>query len=120
MPHSFKVLSTLADLDAALAHAGSEPIFLFKHSETCGMSLQAHEEVSAALSDPTWDTPVYLVSVQAARAVSNAIAGRLGVRHASPQVLLVDGDSVCWHTSHMAITVDSLVTAAARYAPATR
>jgi len=116
MPDSLRVLSTLADLDTALARASREPILLFKHSETCGMSLQAYEEVSAALNDAAWATPIYLVSVQAARPVSNAIAQRLGLPHQSPQVLLVDGgDRVRWHTSHLAITADALQGAVERF-----
>jgi bacillithiol system protein YtxJ len=113
MTQSFHVLSTLADLDAALARAAREPIILFKHSETCGMSLQAHEEMRDLVADPEWPVPVYLVSVQASRPVSNAMVERLGVRHASPQVLLVRDGAVQWHTSHLAITVDSVQAAVA-------
>lgn len=107
-----RYLTTLEALDAALESAAERPILLFKHSETCGLSLQAHEEVRAVLDDPTWNVPVYVVSVQAARRVSNAIAERLGVRHASPQALLVRDGAVRWHTSHLAITVDALQSAA--------
>ncbi len=57
---------------------------------------------------------MYLVSVQRARAVSNAIAERLGVRHASPQALLVRAGGVRWHTSHLAITVAALQAAVER------
>jgi bacillithiol system protein YtxJ len=120
MTQSFHVLSTLADLDAALAHAAREPIVLFKHSETCGMSLQAHGEVTATLADPAWTTPVYLVSVQQSRPVCAAIAEQLGVRHQSPQILLVDDGRVSWHTSHLAITVDALFSAVETFAPAAR
>ena len=118
MTHSFQVLSTIAELDAALTRASSEPVVLFKHSETCGMSLQAHEEVRATLSDTSWTTPVYLVSVQAARPVSSDIERRLRVPHQSPQVLLVDGDKVRWHTSHLAITKAALRAAVDRCAVA--
>lgn len=111
-------LTTLEALDAALLSASDRPILLFKHSETCGLSLQAHEEVLSLLADPSWDVPVYLVSVQAARHVSNAIATRLGVRHASPQALLVRDGAVHFHTSHLAITVPALQEAAGRMAAA--
>lgn len=107
-------LTTLDALDAALADAANRPILLFKHSETCGLSLQAYEEVAAVLDDTDWDVPVYLVSVQAARPVSNAIAQRLGVRHASPQALLVRDGAVRWHTSHLAITAGALRAATER------
>lgn len=107
-------LTTLETLDTALALSADRPILLFKHSETCGLSLQAYEEVTALLDDPDWDVPVYLVSVQASRPVSNAIAERLGVRHASPQALLVRDGAVRWHTSHLAITVGALRAATER------
>jgi bacillithiol system protein YtxJ len=50
--------------------------------------------------------------------VSNAIAARFGVRHASPQALLVRDGEVQWHTSHLAITVKALHGAADRLASA--
>lgn len=114
---SYDVLFTERDLDTAIARSAREPLFLFKHSETCGMSHQALEEVRTVLGDPEWGTPVYLVSVQAARAVSDAMAHRFGVRHQSPQVFLVEDGEVRWHTSHLAITSDALRAAIDRFAP---
>ena len=103
-----RVLTSLDAFEAALASAASDPVLFFKHSETCGLSLQAHEEMRDLVANPDWTVPVYLVSVQASRPVSNAMATRLGVRHASPQVLLVRDGVVEWHTSHLAITVDAV------------
>ena len=111
-----RVLTSLDAFEAALASAASDPVLFFKHSETCGMSLQAHEEMRDLVADPQWPVPVYLVSVQASRPVSNAMAERLGVRHASPQVLLVRNGEVQWHTSHLAITVDAVQAAVANAA----
>lgn len=110
------VLTSLEQLDSVLAAAASRPVYLFKHSETCGMSLQAYEEVRELVDDPAVDTAVYLVSVHASRPVTTAIATRFGVRHQSPQVLLVDGAHVLWHTSHLAITADAMREAVARAA----
>jgi thioredoxin 1 len=108
-------LTSLDALDAALATAHTQPILLFKHSETCGLSLQANAEMEAFVADAGHGVPVYLVSVQRGRPVSNAIAERLGVRHASPQLLLVRDDAVLWHTSHLAITVDAIRAALERF-----
>ena len=113
-------LTSLDSLATALASADTQPILLFKHSETCGLSLQANEEMEALVSDPAWEMPVHLVSVQKSRPVSNAIADRLGVRHASPQLLLVHGGQVAWHTSHLAITVAAIHAAVERLALTTR
>jgi bacillithiol system protein YtxJ len=110
-------LASVEQMTAVLAQSAEAPVFVFKHSETCGMSWQAHEEVGLAIADAAWDTDIYVVSVQRARAVSNEIARRLQVHHASPQLLLiVDGD-VRWQASHMAITMNAMRKALARLTP---
>ena len=113
-------LTSLDDLDIVLAASRIRPVLLFKHSETCGLSLQVHEEVVALVADTSFDVPVYLVSVQRSRPVSTAIAERLGVGHQSPQMLLVHDGAVAWHTSHLAITADTVRAAAARLPVASR
>jgi len=97
-------LTNLDELDAALARSAAGPILIFKHSPTCGISAQAHEEVGALLTDSGWRTEVCLVVVQEGRHVSNEIATRLNLRHASPQVLLVQDGVVQWHASHFRVT----------------
>ncbi len=105
---SLRPLTSLDDLSDVLARTADRPVLLFKHSETCGLSLQAHEEVVSALADADWSTDVHLVSVQRSRPVSNAIAERLGVRHASPQLLLVVDGQVQWQSSHLSITREAM------------
>lgn len=105
---NLRPLTTLDDLTAALDGTAGSPAFLFKHSETCGLSLQAREEVLTALADPAWTADVHLVSVQRSRPVSNAIADRLRVRHASPQLLLVADGVVRWQASHLSITAEAM------------
>jgi len=51
-------------------------------------------------SDGADAVPVYLNLVVESRPVSNAIAETLGIRHESPQLLLVSGRAATWHTSH--------------------
>ncbi len=109
-----QVLTSLETLEAALASAASDPVLFFKHSETCGMSLQAHHEMRELVADQQFAVPVYLVSVQTSRALSNQMAARFGVRHASPQVMLVRDGVVQWHTSHLAITVSAIQAAVGR------
>ncbi len=60
------------------------------------------------LDDPAWLTDIYFVSVQANHAVSNEIAKRLHVRHASPQMLLVQEGVVRWQASHFRVTADAI------------
>jgi len=89
----------------------SNPILLFKHSVTCGISAQAHEEIVALLREDLPLSNAYLVPVQASRDLSNAIAARSRIRHASPQVMLVHGGEVRWHASHFRVTAGQVRTA---------
>ena len=94
-------LTTDADLTAALRASEEAPVLLFKHSRTCPISALANDALTAL--GPA-DVEVYRVVVQDARPLSNAIAAALGVRHESPQALLVHHGAVAFHASHYAIT----------------
>lgn len=106
-------LTSVELFDAALEQSGERPVLIFKHSATCPISAAAHEEWLSVVSDPG-DTPApvhtYLI-VQEDRPVSNEIAERLGVRHESPQAILLKDGRPVWHTSHQAITRSALLEA---------
>ena len=54
------------------------------------------------------DADVNLVIVQRARELSQEIARRTGVRHESPQALVVRNGEVVWNASHYDITADAV------------
>jgi len=88
-------------------------LLLFKHSTACPISASAFEEVRAFSREKPAALKMAMVLVIEHRAVSDAIADRFNVRHQSPQVLLIEGDRVRWHTSHWNITRDNLLKAVA-------
>jgi thioredoxin 1 len=94
--------------DADLEEALSAPlVVLYKHSPLCGLSDMAARQVELFLrSHP--DVPVYRVDVVRARKLAREIESRLGVRHESPQALVLRAGEVSWHGSHRAITAASL------------
>ena len=107
-------LETVADLDAALTGSSERTILIFKHSITCGSSEVAREEIedlSAAIDQEEWPIDLFVVRVQAARAVSNAIEARLRVRHETPQVLLISNGQVLWTASHFRVTATAMAAA---------
>ena len=81
----FHTLNTSQDLDAALQASHEQPIVIFKHSNSCPFSARAQEQVANAKHD----LEIYGVVVQYGKDVSDAIAERLGVKHASPQAIVV-------------------------------
>jgi bacillithiol system protein YtxJ len=105
-------LEHIDELHRLIAESGSRPVLLFKHSHSCGTSMEALDELVAHLNerDATPDaSPQYaMVTVQTHRAVSNAIAQRLGVRHETPQALLIRDGRVVWSASHFRVTAAAM------------
>jgi bacillithiol system protein YtxJ len=114
-----RVLESLADLDEAVHRSHAHPIVIFKHSATCGVSAFAREEVEdfTALER---EVEVFVVSVQFGSIVSNEIAKRFGLRHESPQVLVVHHGVLVWHASHFRVTREEIASALATSASSQR
>lgn len=112
MPEYARLLS-VSELDDLVARSRESPVLLFKHSLTCPISGAAFREYQRFLADrPGDDATVYaLIEVQNAREVSNEVARRTGVRHESPQALLLRDGAVAWHASHGSIRSASLAAA---------
>lgn len=113
MTSPFLPLDTAANLDAALTRSTHEPILIFKHSPTCGISAMAHADLVEWVERGA-RLPVYVVLVRQQREVSAAIAARFSLRHESPQVLLVEAGQVRWHASHFRVTPADIEAALAR------
>nr|MBO2508936.1 bacillithiol system redox-active protein YtxJ [Bacillota bacterium] len=107
-------LRSVTDVDDILDRSHAQPVLVFKHSATCGISAMAWEEWQAFLQGPE-SSGVYCAHliVQDDRPVSNELAQRLDVRHESPQAILIVDGRAHWHTSHMAITRQRLAQAVA-------
>jgi bacillithiol system protein YtxJ len=90
----------------------SDLAIIFKHSSACAISWAAHAEVSRFLTQQP-GVPVYLVPVREKRQLSRAIEARSGVRHESPQVLVIHRGGVIADASHGEITAEFLAQAVA-------
>jgi len=98
------------DLEQLLTRSKSDPVLIFKHSTQCSISAQVYEEFSD-FADGVPNLICGAVLVIEDRALSNAIEKRFGVRHESPQALLIKDGRVVWHASHWSITSNSLTDA---------
>ena len=94
---------TDADLDLLFA---APLAVLYKHSPICPTSDVAYEEMLAFRRRRP--VPVYLVDVVQHRPLSRALAERIGVRHASPQVIILRDGAAAWHRSHYEIQAEAM------------
>jgi bacillithiol system protein YtxJ len=98
-------LMTVEQWEEALKGTSNRPLLVFKHSTSCSVSAGAIEEFTNYVEDSK-SSPIdfAIVHVIEERPVSNAIAEQLGVKHASPQAILVKDGAPIWDTSHWHIT----------------
>lgn len=102
MASKFIRIDTAEKLDALIEESDLRPVFLFKHSDSCGISLDVLEQLEAVNGD------VHVVTVQNSRALSNSIAERLGIRHASPQAFVLRNGTPIYHATHYGIDPDEI------------
>jgi bacillithiol system protein YtxJ len=103
-------LSTEQELEAFLAASRGESILIFKHSSQCPVSAEAHGEVRQLLAN-AGGVKAGIVVVQSARALSNKIAADFGIRHETPQAIVVRDGKAVWSASHWDVTSDVLAEA---------
>ena len=95
------------DLEQLLERSRTDPVLIFKHSTQCSISGHIYQDFREfAENNPDLESAVVLVIES--RRLSQQIATRFGIRHESPQALLIKDGRVVWHASHWSITADSL------------
>ena len=106
-PH-LKTVRGIDELDELLAMSSRQPVLLFKHSHTCGISAEALDELVAHLHERVPGVHYAVVTVQTHRDVCNEVTRKLGVRHETPQALLIRGGRVVWAASHFRVTAEAM------------
>ncbi len=115
MPPALTRLERIDDLEALLARTTDRPLLLYKHSLTCGTSAYALDELHDHLGTGPTGADYAMVAVQTHREISNEIARRLGVRHETPQVILVRDGQAVWSASHFRVTAATVERALAAH-----
>lgn len=102
MSANFVKLDSADRLEELFRQSHEKPVVLFKHSTTCPISAGVYEEVSRV------DGDINLIIMQSARDVSNAVAGKTGIRHESPQAIILRGGEPVYHASHFDVTAEAI------------
>lgn len=100
MATNFSPVSDAAALEELFTRSHTEPVLLFKHSNACPISARAFRQMEEV------KTPVSIVIVQDSRDVSREVEQRTGIRHETPQALVLRNGRVVWDASHFDITSD--------------
>jgi bacillithiol system protein YtxJ len=99
-----QTIEATEDLAIMLA---SERAILFKHSTRCNLSASARRHVEQFVeSYPTAN--VFVINVVEHRSLSGEAESRLGVRHETPQVILLENGQAVRDASHRRVRVKTL------------
>lgn len=96
------------DLNKAWVVSDEKPVLIFKQSTTCPISAEAFEQFKTYLKHTDLDIGAFFVKVRESRSVSNQLAKETDIQHESPQIFLIEGRQVIWHTSHSDISIENI------------
>lgn len=107
MMSTYRDISGYEALETFFDEAKHGPRLLFLYDPLCGVNQRAKEQLDQL------DQQIYMVNVAKASRLGIEVERLTGIRHESPQVILLDGSSARWHASHHHIRADAIVDALA-------
>lgn len=105
MGNGFFKINNKETLDKLLTDSRSKPVVIFKHSNACGISSAAYREMEKI------EGQVNLLEVQSARDVSRELADLTGIRHETPQVIVLKDGKAVWNASHFDVKAGAVLKA---------
>ena len=98
-------VDSIEKLDALFERSKLEPIVLFKHSNSCGISAHILETVQEI------DGELNVIVIQENRDISNEAAARTGYNHQSPQAFVLVNGKPVYHATHYGIYPNAIARA---------
>ena len=105
-PTNFEPVTEAGEFDELLARSHEAPVVLFKHSTTCPISARAHGQMKRLSGEVA--AQISLLVVQRARELSRRVAELTGIRHESPQAIILRNGQAVWSASHFDITTEAV------------
>lgn len=94
------------DLAKAIEISHQHKIAIFKHSTSCFISKTVLKNFEKEVESENLDSKsLYYLDLLAHRNLSNAIADQLGIRHESPQLIVIENGKAIATASHQDISI---------------
>jgi bacillithiol system protein YtxJ len=98
MSAEFIEVSSVDDLNMLFEQSAAATVILYNHDPYCPISARAIREMHLV------NDTVALIDVSRGQQLTREIAERTGIRHESPQVIVLKDGHPTWNASHFAIT----------------
>ncbi len=101
----FVPIPDLVALDEWWSRSEEQPVVLFLHDPGCPISARAYRQTAQL------DGTVPLIDVRHGQQLSQSIEARTGIRHESPQVIVLRQGQARWSASHYRVTTQAVTAA---------
>lgn len=104
--HLLSAEDTIQEILSKSTEADNKAVLIYKHSTRCSVSLMAKR-----MLESNWDVenvPAYYLDILQYRGISNKLSDLFGIRHESPQVLLIKNGKCIYHDSHMGVSSENV------------
>lgn len=97
------------DLEKAIESSYQHKIAIFKHSTSCFISKTVLRNFEKEVENTDQKVEVYYLDLLAHRPISNKIAEDFGIRHESPQLIVIENGKPVNSASHQDISLSQIV-----------
>jgi len=105
----WKNISETSQVERIIEASNGRPQLIYKHSHRCSVCFVSKGNLESAAEDILDHADMNFINVVNNRDASDYIASELGVRHESPQVILLNNCEVIWQASHGDINADTIL-----------
>ena len=103
---NWKLLTAESQLDEIISESNQKPVVIFKHSTTCSISGMAKNRLERTIQPEGLD--FFYLDLLTYRPISSKIAEVFGVKHESPQILVIWKGECVYDESHNGISMDEI------------
>jgi len=93
-------LKEIQQLELLVEQSYEKPVLIFKHSTRCGISNFVLKKFEESIQVPTDHATFYYLDILLYKNLSDIISKNNGIRHQSPQIIILKDNKVLIHDSH--------------------
>lgn len=104
----WKSFGQASELDEIHEASFKNPQLIFKHSTRCSISSMAMHRLDNQANSKKSETTIHILDLIRYRSISDEISQRYGIRHESPQLLVIYEGKCIHHDSHLDISLERI------------
>ncbi|WP_265428382.1 bacillithiol system redox-active protein YtxJ [Chryseobacterium sp. YIM B08800] len=106
----WKTIKTEEDLEKAIKESYENRVAIFKHSTSCFISKTVLKNFEKEIENSDeQNVSFYFLDLLAFRPISNKIAEDFGIRHESPQLIVLENGKAINNASHQDISLSQIL-----------